>query len=114
MAKPQADDIVDAVRRNGLVAIAAVIASATICRAASPPFPLATDPRIDSSRFRVTTFASGLPYTTGMQQLSDGSLLVAINDPTGGKYYASTGRLLRLTDTNHDGVADDAGTLLNA
>ena len=81
--------------------------------AAPPPFDLAAHPRIDPSKFRVTQFASGLAYPTGMLKQSDSSLLVAINDPTGGRYYASTGKLLRLTDANHDGVADDAGTYLN-
>ena len=32
---------------------------------------------VDPADFRVTTFASGLNYPYGMQQLSDGSLLVA-------------------------------------
>ena len=81
--------------------------------AAAPPFALGSDPRIDASKFRVTQFASGLAYPTGMLKQSDGSLLVATNDPTGGRYYASTGKLLRLTDANNDGVADDAGTILN-
>src|SRR4051812_31366632 len=79
---------------------------------AQAPFPLASDPHIDPSKFRVTTFASGLAFPTAIQNLSDGSLLVAINDPTGGRFYASTGKLLRLTDTNNDGVADDAGSYL--
>ena len=89
-----------------------LFAAAQVATAAAP-FALASDSRIDPSKFRVTTFASGLPYTTAMQQLSDGSMLVAVNDPTGGRYYASTGKLLRLTDANHDGVADDAGTYVN-
>jgi glucose/arabinose dehydrogenase len=81
---------------------------------AAAPFPLANDPRIDPAQFRVTTFASGLHFTTGVEKLSDGSVLVAISDPTGGTgFYSSTGKLLRLTDTNNDGVADDAGTYLN-
>jgi glucose/arabinose dehydrogenase len=89
-----------------------VVGACSICLG-DPPFPLANDPRIDPSKFRVTTFASGLAFPTAMQKLSDGSLLVAINDPTGGRFYASTGKLLRLTDANGDGVADDAGTYLN-
>src|SRR5256885_937757 len=80
------------------------------------PFALGPDARVDPSQFRVTTFASGLPYyTTGMVQLPDGSFLVAANDSSvGGKFYASTGKLIRFTDNNHDGVADDSGTVLNS
>jgi glucose/arabinose dehydrogenase len=97
----------------------AVLVGGLMCQSASAttppaPFELAAHPRIDPAKFRVTTFASGLAYPTGMLKQSDGSLLVAINDPTGGRYYASTGKLLRLTDADNDGVADDAGTYLNA
>src|SRR6266496_4021556 len=101
------------IRQAGWVGVGLILSTLASNLLATPPFQLASDPRIDPSQFRVTTFASGLPYTTAMQRLSDGSMLVAVNDPTGGKYYASTGKLLRLTDTNNDGVADDAGTYLN-
>src|SRR5687768_902048 len=102
---------------GGPVALAAAVMAGMSgsALAASPPVPfeLASNPRIDPSKFRVTQFASGLAYPTGMLKQSDGSLLVGISDPTGGRYYASTGKLLRLTDANNDGVADDAGTYLN-
>src|SRR5437667_8419485 len=101
------------IRQAGWVGVGVILSTLAANLIAAAPFQLATDPRIDPSQFRVTTFASGLPYTTAMQRLSDGSLLVAVNDPTGGRFYASTGKLLRLTDTNNDGVADDAGTYLN-
>jgi glucose/arabinose dehydrogenase len=101
------------IRKAGWVGVGLTVATLCSNALATAPFQLANDARIDPNQFRVTTFASGLPYTTAMQRLSDGSLLVAVNDPTGGKYYASTGKLLRLTDTNNDGVADDAGTYLN-
>src|SRR5687767_9107538 len=94
------------------VTVCALLASSAVARAQAP-FPLASDPRIDPSKLRVTTFASGIPYPTGVQRLDDGSMLVAVNDPTGGRFYSSTGKLLRLTDVNHDGVADDAGTYVN-
>src|SRR5262245_12099986 len=73
---------------------------------ASPPavqLPAGVDP----ANLRVTTFASGLNFPTGMQQQSDGSILVATsNNPTGtGSFYASTvGSLLRFTDLDHNGV----------
>ena len=99
--------------RVGPAAVLLICLQVIIARAAAP-LPLANDPRIDPSKFRVTTFASGLHFTTGVQKLSDGSILVAVSDPTGGTgFYSSTGKLLRLTDSNSDGVADDAGTYLN-
>src|SRR5512132_189750 len=57
--------------------------------------------------FRVTTFRSGLNFPYGMHRLADGSLLVATSRPntsTSG-YFDSVGELLRLVDTNGDGVA---------
>jgi glucose/arabinose dehydrogenase/plastocyanin len=72
-----------------------------------PPQPLAlgADPRIDPSRFQVTTFASGLPYPTSMVELADGSLLAATNVLA--SYVSSDGKLLRLVDEDGDGIADD-------
>jgi glucose/arabinose dehydrogenase len=72
---------------------------------AAPP-GVGGDPRVNPADFRVTTFASGLNFPTGMQQLDDGSLLVATSNPTGGSFFNSTGALLRLHDNNGDGVAD--------
>src|SRR4051812_24155333 len=99
--------------RNLIFVLALVLASSRL--AAAPPFALGPDPRVDPSQLRVTTFASNLPYyPTGFLPLPDGSYLVAANDASvGGKFYASTGKLIRMTDTNHDGVADDAGAEIN-
>ena len=65
----------------------------------------------DQARFHVSVFATGLAYPTSMAQLADGSLLVATSD--GGPswldnyLFASTsGALVRLVDSNGDGVAD--------
>lgn len=60
----------------------------------------------------VTAFATGLSFPTGMTALPDGSILVATSAPTGGSFFQSTGELLRLTDEDADGVADDGGTVL--
>ncbi len=61
----------------------------------------------DASRFRVTTFATGLSFPTSVAPLSDGSLLVGTSD--GSSLWGSTsGRLVRLVDANGDGVADSA------
>src|SRR5262245_37387054 len=74
----------------------------------SPPFSVGGDPIVNPADFRVTTFASGLNYPHGMTTLSDGSLLVAVNNPAPGdtSFFGTTGQLLRLTDTNGDGVAE--------
>ena len=70
------------------------------------PLPLADHPMVDPARFRVTTFAWGLPYTTAMLAQADGSLLVAVNDADDAGLIGSTGKLLRMVDENGDGVAD--------
>src|SRR5262245_12219982 len=99
---------------RGVICLALLTALFPFAAWGDPAFPLASDPRIDPNKFRVTTFAANLPYPTAMQQLPDQSILVAENDPTGGTFYASSGKLVRFTDANHDGVADDpAGTVLN-
>ena len=79
----------------------------------NPPFAVGGDPIVNPADFRVTTFASGLNYPHGMLTLSDGSLLVAVNNPISGKsFYNTTGQLLRFVDANGDGVADGAGQVL--
>ncbi len=78
-------------------------------RAHGQPFTL-QGPGVNTNNFRVTTFASGLNYPLGMARLADDSLLVTVSQTV--NFYAAASRLLRLTDTNHDGVADDAGTVL--
>jgi glucose/arabinose dehydrogenase len=88
--------------------------TATLLQAAPPTmhFPAGVDP----SSLRITTFAEGLNFPTGMIELSDGSLLVGTtNTPAaGGTFYNSTntGSLLRLVDANNDGVADGPGANL--
>src|SRR2546429_6258109 len=67
-------------------------------------------PGVNASDFRITTFASGLDFPLGMAKLSDGSLLVAISQ--GANFFSSTGSLVRLVDTNQDGIADGPGTVL--
>lgn len=62
--------------------------------------------------FIVTTFAKNLHFPLSMQQLSDGSLLVGTSNPTGGSFFSSVGELVRLNDTNNDGVADGTVTIL--
>ena len=57
----------------------------------------------DTSLFRVTQFATGLPFPGGMAITPDGGFLVA----TSPGY--SSGAILRFTDQNLDGVADGPG-----
>ncbi len=69
-------------------------------------------PGVNPSDFRVTTFASGLNYPVGMTELDDGSMLVAVSN--GSNFFGSTsGAILRLVDTDDDGVADQQTTLVN-
>ena len=81
----------------------------------SPPFSVGGDPIVNPADFRITTFASGLNYPAQHARRSpDGSILVGVSNPVGGSsYFNSTGELLRFTDTNGDGVADNpAGQVL--
>jgi glucose/arabinose dehydrogenase len=87
------------------------ILAAFVCLTANaaPPFTV-QGPGVNSNDFRITTFASGLDFPLGMAKLSDGSLLVAISQ--GANFFNSTGAIIRLTDTNEDGIADGPGTML--
>ncbi len=77
--------------------------------ALAAPFSI-QGPGVNASDFRITVFATNLSYPLGMAQLSDGSLLVAVSQ--GASFWSSTGQLIRLVDTNHDGIADGPGTIL--
>jgi glucose/arabinose dehydrogenase len=70
---------------------------------------------IDQARFTVTAFATGLWFPTSMAELPDGSLLVAESVPlssTSPSFFSSEGRLVRLIDTDGDGVADGPPVVL--
>ena len=58
-------------------------------------------------RFRITEFATGLDFPTGLVQLKDGSLLVGTTTK-GSNFFdpQNRGQLVRLQDTNGDGVAE--------
>lgn len=102
-------------RRVGV--ILAIVASSLDVRAAlaqAPALVLGSDPRIDSSRFRITVFATGLNFPYSMQQLADGSILVGTSRPNSAaspSFFDSTGELVRLVDSDGDGVADSRSTL---
>jgi glucose/arabinose dehydrogenase len=78
---------------------------------AQVPFQI-QGPGVDPADFRITTFATGLNFPVGMAALPDGSLLVATTDQT---FFASdSGSLVRLADTDGDGVADEQTTLFDS
>jgi hypothetical protein len=83
-------------------------------RALLAPFTVGGDPSVHAADFRVTAFASGLNYPTGVIAEPDGSLLVVENTPTSGHtdFYNSTASIVRLVDSNGDGVADGSPTVL--
>jgi len=66
------------------------------------PFAL-QGPAVNPDDFQITTFAEGLNYPVGMVELSDGSLLVGVSQ---GSFTGSNSSLLRLADTDADGIAD--------
>ena len=78
------------------------------------PFVVGGDPIVDAADFRVTAFASGLNFPTGVLAEPDGSLLVVVNNPPAGgtNFYNTTAQILRLIDTTGDGVADGQPTVL--
>ena len=98
---------------RSLVALA-VCVSGLVAASAGPAaaqFTIGGDPRVNPNDFRITTFASGLNFPTGMVRLSDGSILIATSNPTG-SYFNSSGTLLRFVDANGDGVADGPGQVM--
>ncbi|MEI6368006.1 MAG: hypothetical protein WCH79_19610 [Planctomycetia bacterium] len=72
---------------------------------------------IDQSRFSIVPFATGLANPTSMAELADGSLLVATSNGAQtwiahDLFGSTTGALVRLVDTDGDGVADGAPQVL--
>src|SRR5687768_13543267 len=98
---------VDRGRRSTRIFLGTIAVSGSC--ATADPFAVG-GPGVNPADFRIATFASGLNHPYGMTQLSDGSLLVATR--TGSDFFSSAGQLLRLTDIDHNGVADGPGTLL--
>lgn len=84
------------------------------CLLSLMPPAVGGDPSVDPADFRVTVFAQGLDYPTGVATAADGSLLVVTNRPNNGgaNFYDSTSRVVRLVDANGDGVADGVPQVL--
>lgn len=92
------------VDRIGTIILAWAAIQSGAVFAAPPPVLTLARPQ-DQARFRVTTFSSGLSFPTSMAQLADGSVLVGASD--GATFFGSTtGRLLRLSDIDGNGIAD--------
>ena len=67
---------------------------------------------VNPDDFEITTFASGLNFPIGMAELSDGSILTAVSNGT--SFWSNAGgSLIRLIDTDHDGVADQQSTMVS-
>jgi hypothetical protein len=84
------------------------------CLLSIMPPSVGGDPSVNPADFRVTVFAQGLNYPTGVTTASDGSLLVVTNTPNNGgtNFYDSTAQVVRLVDANADGMADGAPQVL--
>lgn len=78
---------------------------------AQVPFSI-QGPGVDPADFRMTTFATDLNYPVGMTELADGSIMVAVSN--GSSFFGSrSGSIIRLLDSNQDGVADERTTLFS-
>jgi hypothetical protein len=95
-----------------LLLVSLLFAASSVATAQEPPIALGDDPRIAEAGIELAVFAEGLDFPMGLLELPDGSVLVAVNPPVRGSFFASETGLLRLTDRNGDGRADGRGTLL--
>lgn len=78
---------------------------------AQVPFSI-QGPGVNPDDFRMTTFATGLNFPVGMTELSDGSIMVAVSN--GNSFFSSnSGSIIRLADTDSDGIADEQTTLFS-
>lgn len=91
---------------GGRALLAGLLLSLGPAAQAVPPFEV-EGPGVDPADFEVTVFASGLDFPNGMAELPDGSILVTAGDGAA-SYFSGTGQLIRLVDTDADGVADGA------
>ncbi|MGH7494427.1 MAG: T9SS type A sorting domain-containing protein [bacterium] len=83
-----------------------------IWRSVEAQFVVGGDARVNPDDFKITTFASGLNYPVGMARLADGSILVAVSN--GAAFFnSSSGSLIRLVDSDDDGVAENKMILVN-
>src|SRR4051812_13524054 len=96
------------------VAITLALSSqAILVGAQDAPVNFGDDPVVQSAGMHLKVFAPNLFFPMGMVTLPDASILVATSNPTNGSFYDSSGELLRLTDHDEDGRADNAGTVIS-
>ncbi len=101
---------VASVGRRVVLRIAAAAALAGSFAAPAPGLTV-QGPNLNASLLRITTFAEDLNYPVGMAALDDGSILAAVTN--GASFFGSTsGSLVRLADTDDDGVVDEQQTLV--
>ncbi len=98
--------------RPNYIGACAYLVLVTSMTRATVPFSI-NGPGVNPTDFRMTTFATGLNYPVGMVALSDGSILVAVSHQAS-FFNGTSGALIRLADTDNDGVADSEITLFDS
>jgi hypothetical protein len=89
--------------------VMALVSFLCLQAASAQPFVLQG---VNTNDFRVTTFASGLKFPLGMATLPDGSLLVTISTNASFFSSSSSGAIVRMTDTDANGIADGPAPVL--
>jgi glucose/arabinose dehydrogenase len=88
-----------------LAALLALLIAMPLVGSAQEAVVLSDDPRAEG--LTMTRVASELNFPMGMVELPDESILVATSPSDSGNFYASTGALVRLADSDGDGTLDD-------
>src|SRR5262245_8566295 len=99
------------VRRESVFLLALLAGLSLVPVALSAPFAI-QGPGVKPADFRITVFATNLYFPLGMARLADGSMLVGVSQGANFWSASTVGQILRLTDTNRDGIADGPGTIL--
>jgi glucose/arabinose dehydrogenase len=98
-------------RKDRLCLLALLAGMRLVPVALSAPFAI-QGPGVNPAEFRISVFATNLYFPIGMGRLSDGSMLVGVSQGANFWSAGTVGQILRLTDTNRDGIADGPGTIL--
>ncbi len=92
--------------------VATISALCVMWRTTEAQFAIGGDARVIPDNFEITTFAGSLNFPLGMAQLPDGSILVAVSN--GSAFFnSSSGSLIRLVDSDDDGVAESRTALVD-
>lgn len=92
-----------------LIVLIACLSLGPLSARAQDAIVLSDDLRADE--LTISVVADGLAFPMGMVQLPDGSLLVATSPSETGNFYASSGALVRLFDSDGDGSLDERSVL---